>query len=204
MVYALSAILRLLHPITPFVTDALWEALPNHEGSIQTSTWPKQHGIEATDPGQVERMIALIETVRSLRTQYGLKPSLTLHVVLHDETGNQLLFSPTMQAMTEKLANLEIVDQLSGTLVTQPFAKGAMAVRQDELVDPEALKQQLIQKQAHLEDEISRARGLLENPRFVSKAPTQKVELERNKLAEYKRQHDIVCEQLDALMKGNK
>ena len=77
------------------------------------------------------------------------------------------------------------------------YAKGSMVI--EELIDPIKMKAQLTQTLNELVAEIQRAKQMLSNPRFLEKAPTQKIKEEKDKLALYQRQYDETKAKLETL-----
>src|ERR1044072_1855506 len=73
----LRGVLKMLHPLVPFVTEEIWSALPGTEGSIMVAPWPAREGVRpsAEESRAVEDLLEVIRTVRSLRSDLGLSPS---------------------------------------------------------------------------------------------------------------------------------
>ncbi|MFP5355955.1 MAG: class I tRNA ligase family protein, partial [Gemmatimonadota bacterium] len=71
--------LRLLHPIVPFVTEALWQRLPGHVGGtyIAVAAWPDVRPLPG-DPAEFERVIEGVVAIRQLRGEYGVTPGKVL------------------------------------------------------------------------------------------------------------------------------
>jgi len=85
--------------------------------------------------------------------------------------------------------------------MTRPILGGTLSIALTQLVDVEAEKIRLAKEKEKLQSEIARGEGMLNNPRFTSAAPAAKVEEEKKKLDEYKRQYELVNEQLNNLSK---
>ena len=97
--------------------------------------------------------------------------------------------------MLSSMAKVELLDPINDSLQV-PINGGTLHFIHEELVDKAALAEKLVKEKAKLEGEIQRCTSMLSNERFTSKAPAEKVAEEEAKLAEYKRQLEIVESQL--------
>ena len=195
LVSVLQVILKLVHPTMPFASEAIYESF--FDEALCVSSWPKPLGL--SDDGALEEtqtLISIISEIRGLRAEYNLKPSQALNVKLSmplDEVRRDTLL---------KMVKTSLVDALSGDVVSRAVVGGTLDIALSDLVDLESELQRLGKEKAKLESEIARGEGMLKNPRFVEAAPPQKVAAEQAKLAEYQRQYELVCEQLNKLSKS--
>ncbi|MGB7595532.1 MAG: class I tRNA ligase family protein, partial [Erysipelotrichaceae bacterium] len=191
----LTGILKMLHPFMPFVTEAIYATL--EDGALCVGTWPtaiERHDEKALD--EVDLLISLISEIRTLKTEYDLKPAAPLNIQLAREEGD---FGEVPQAILYKMVKTTIVDTIEGETVLRPITGGSFSVKMSELVDIAEEIQRLEKEIVKLDAEISRCEGMLSNERFVSKAPAEKIDEERRKLAEYRRQRELSTDKLAGL-----
>ena len=191
----LKNIVIVLHPFMPFVTEEIYQSLPNTEESINLASWPIVNPVDSSDLSQVEFMISAITQIRETRVSYDVKPSKPLEVSVLDSNNNPYEFTKMIQTMLQNMAKVTITETQKS--LTQPINGGSVCFINEELVDKEALLASLLKSQETLKKEIARAQGMLSNERFTSKAPAEKVKEEQDKLDEYIRQLNLVEEQLN-------
>lgn len=191
----LKNIVIVLHPFMPFVTEEIYQSLPNTEESINLASWPIVNPVDSSDLSQVEFMISAITQIRETRVSYDVKPSKPLEVSVLDSNNNPYEFTNMIQTMLQNMAKVTITETQKS--LTQPINGGSVCFINEELVDKEALLASLLKSQETLKKEIARAQGMLSNERFTSKAPAEKVKEEQDKLDEYIRQLNLVEEQLN-------
>ena len=198
----LMAILKLLHPFMPFVTEEIYLALPHEKDSIQLEDWPQT--IELAKENQaldkVEQLLSIIKTIREIRVEYQLKPKETLEIQLFDEKNNNILLDAQESSILEKMANITITsDSEDSEKVVRPLKVGSLHISMADLVNVEEEIANLEREKGRLEGEIKRATSMLENVNFTSKAPKEKIDAERSKLNDYQNQYDIVLNRLNTL-----
>ncbi len=192
----LKNIVIMLHPFMPFVTEEIYQSLINEQDSIMLESWPTAIDIDTEGLGQVDLLITAITGIRETRVTYDAKPSKALNVHLDITAAGVESLSPMVQTMLESMAKVSLVDVIDDSLQV-PINGGTLHFIHDELVDKAALAEKLEKEKVKLEGEIKRCTSMLSNERFTSKAPAEKVQEEQDKLAEYKRQLDIVLGQLN-------
>ena len=198
----LMAILKLLHPFMPFVTEEIYLALPHEKDSIQLEDWPQTielaKGNQALD--KVEQLLSIIKTIREIRVEYQLKPKETLEIQLFDEKNNNILLDAQESSILEKMANITITgNREDSEKVVRPLKVGSLHISMADLVNVEEEIANLEREKGRLEGEIKRATSMLENVNFTSKAPKEKIDAERSKLNDYQNQYDIVLNRLNTL-----
>ena len=188
LLYTLSAILRLLHPYMPFITEEIYSALPGCEGSIMVAKYPEVDSAldfteEATD---IDRVIAAIVAIRQRRAEMNVPPSkkAKLYIVTkYTET-----FHRTAKIL-EKLASTSevfLVDSYDGDDAVQIVTDaGRFFIPMSDVIDFEKEKARLSSELTRIAGEIERLEKKLSNEGFVAKAPAAVVEGERAKLAKY-------------------
>lgn len=192
----LKNIVIMLHPFMPFVTEEIYGSLIHEQDSIMLESWPTVIAIDTTDLEQVDLMIRTITAIRETRVTYDVKPSkpLQVHFDITQETVSSL--TPMVETMIESMSKVTLVDAFDESLQV-PINGGTLHFIHEELVDKAALAEKLLVEKKKLEAEIKRGTQMLSNERFTSKAPAEKVAEEEAKLAEYKRQLEIVEAQLN-------
>ncbi len=183
----------------PFVSEAIYQALPHEYDSINLEKWPTIiEGI--TEVVEVESLIEIIEQVRKTRVDFNLKPSLDLKGLLRDTTGTALELEAGLSTMLYKLGKLELVSSIEEETILLPLSFGTIELIKADLIDIEAEKEKLENQKLHFEKEIERAQKMLANPNFVKRAPVEKVEEERKKLENYEHQYQVVVKQLKKIV----
>jgi valyl-tRNA synthetase len=225
LLHVLETSLRLLHPFMPFVTEALWQALPTPpvpppraggtEGghSLMLARWPEVDGVflDAEAEDQMALMMELVRGFRNLRAEYNVTPGKRIPALIAaaDAAG----FLEDQRAVLCSLAKLD-ADQLTIEAALEPPDQSATVVVGDvvgylppvlseaeglaALVDLDAEKERLGKDLADVESRIARSQGLLAG-KFARKAPAHIVQRERDKLAELQAEQAKLKERLAAL-----
>ncbi len=193
---ALKAIVRLLHPFMPFVTEEIYSTLDSQPCCI--SHWPVTFDIEKVDLAQIDQLISIISTIRELRLSKGIKYATELkgQIVVDDQISD---LSDAIASVIKKMVNLSMITQLDGDTMVLPVLGATLVLSTEGLIDKAAEIEKLLGEKKRLMNEIDRGEGMLANASFVSKAPPVKVEAEKSKLAEYRRQLEIVEARLSQL-----
>ena len=188
LLYTLSAILRLLHPYMPFITEEIYSALPGCEGSIMVAEYPKADAAldfkeEALD---IERVIAAIVAIRARRAEMNIAPS--KKAKLYIVTKYTDTFTRTAKIL-EKLAStseVALVDAYEADDAIQIVTDGGrFFIPMSDVIDFEKEKIRLNSELERMLGEISRIEKKLANEGFVAKAPAAVVEGEKAKLKKY-------------------
>ena len=188
--YVLNAAMRLLHPIAPFVTEEIWQALPHDGKTIVTASWPDPEEIatDAAAAARYETLKSVVAKVRDLRAELGLAPreKLTLDV------------PPSLDADARALlavhAHAEVVDDASlASAAGDPLA--AATARAPRAVLLERARKDV----ARLDGEVERLERKLANEQFVGKASPEVVAKERAKLADYRAERSRAADAAAAL-----
>ena len=201
----LIIILKLLHPIMPFVTEEIYQTLYHKKESIMVSNWP-QYSKEldfSEEEEQIEEIKEVIVGIRNIRTNMNVHPSKKSKLIIVTKTMKNVI--ETDKAMIQKLgyANEIIVQeekknipQNAMSIVTKHME---VFIPFEDLVEIEAEKQRLTDEIKRLEAEVERAEKMLANPGFVNKAPEKKVQEEKEKLAKYQTMLVATKERLEKL-----
>ena len=196
LVYVLRAILKLLHPFAPFVTEDIYQMF--NEGSITVSQWPMakaEYNFE--DSLDIEQIYDIITAVRNTRAVKNVSISKAITLVLQVKDAKLKEFIENNTHYLQRFTNYE---KLNVTTNDYDTAKCQVTVLNnvnviiplDTLVNLEEEKAKLLQEKQKMENEIKRCTNMLSNPSFVSKAPAFKVEEEKRKLNEYQEKLDKI------------
>ena len=183
--------LKMLHPIMPFVTEEIYTKLYNNDETIMTSAWPKfreDFNFEAEE-NEIEMLKSIIGEVRNIRNNMNVHPAKKAKLIFVTEKYNDLINSSS--AFLQKLAfGDEIVvqankDNIPSNAISIMQQDLELYIPFEDLVDIAAEKERLENEKTKLEAEVERAKKMLSNPGFVSKAPESKINEEKEKLAKY-------------------
>jgi valyl-tRNA synthetase len=193
----LRDLLKLFHPVIPFVTEELWSNLADGPDMLISSPWPSVPPVEA--PPSVRSLQELVTGARSFRTQHQIPRSTEVPlVVVADEAIspwwlNQLAelggCAPTAGTRPDTVAGYS---RLSG-LGVEAFIPLA------GIIDIEAERPRIAKVIAGLEASIAKSRGKLDNPNFRDKAPAEVIEQEAARLADFEAELTKQQRQLDEL-----
>ena len=201
--------LKLLHPYMPFITEEIFCSMQDEEESIMVSDWPvfKEELDFKAEENEVEVIKTAVRNIRNLRADMNVPPSkkATVYVVSEKEDirgifENSRVFFATLGYASEVIVQADktgIADDAVSTVIPDaviyiPFV---------ELVDVEKEIARLEKEAKRLAGEIKRANGMLNNEKFISKAPAAKVEEEKKKLEKYTAMAAQVDERLAQLKK---
>lgn len=208
LVRVLDVTLRLLHPITPFITETVWQKLPRRmddSPSIMVAAWPDAdpRWNDRAAEAQVAALQEVIHSVRNLRAEYGIQPGTRVSLRVRDEQGTLL---PLLQRSERSLADLGRIDAVSELTGDRGIGASAVMKSGAELFLPLEGVIDLERERARLREEIARvtnlaegARKRLSNENFTARAPAEVVEREREKLASVEEQRAKLERTLEGL-----
>ena len=207
LVYVLNAIVRLLHPFMPFVTEEIYQSIPHLEESICIAKWPEVNNYFVNDKinGQFQYLFDIIKGIRNIRAQYVIKNSIEIaySIQTKDEQLSELL--EDIALYVSKLCNARCIGynvETSSHVATEMIKGGhALIVELGDYIDLNAEKKKLEDELKKLEGEIKRCQGMLSNPNFTSKAPPEKVKAEEAKMADYQSKYNAVQAKLEEMEK---
>ena len=204
LVYVMNGALKLLHPFMPFITEEIYQALPNNEGSIMVSAWPEyteELDFEKEEKS-LDRIFALAKEIRALRAQLGAHPTNKTHLIIETPHGDD--FQQGL-VFVEKFAfskETQIVEKFEGDakLYSQIVVEGARAfIPTGDLVDKDKETARLNKELAAVEKDIQIISGKLNNQGFMAKAPQAVVDQEKAKLENAMSKKEKILESLAAL-----
>jgi valyl-tRNA synthetase len=187
MDYVLSAIVRLLHPFMPHITEELWSLLGLGEGSIQFATLPKKFALKDVDLERRKLVAAIYETVqagRNLRAQARIpsnqKAKFALRPKQSDVEGEQETIARLLNA-SELIVDPKFQSGAGTSIATTALGEILLVVD----VDLSAERERLDKEIAKVESDLRVAEGKLNNKSFVDRAPRDVVELNRQRQKNY-------------------
>ncbi|MCU0661529.1 MAG: valine--tRNA ligase [Myxococcota bacterium] len=205
--YGLDVSLRLLHPLMPFLTEVLWQKLPQAPGappSIMIAPYPTEADgrYDAASTSDALRMMEVITAVRTMRAEYDLPPSAKVHVCLHTDEAQLRDVVEANARLVHRLCRLESLD-IVATSQARPKGSATAVVKGGEICLPLKGLVDIVAERARLEKELGKlgkyidsAQKKLSNPGFLSKAPPSVVESEQSKVASAKDQSAKIEEAL--------
>ena len=185
----LETILRLAHPIMPFITEEIWQTIGPMSGktgaSIMLEAYPQAQASKIDDAaeGWVSLLKQAVDACRSLRGEMSISPAARVPLIAVGDAAQLALYAPYLKALA-KLEDVTIVDELpeadAPVMIVEEF-KLMLKVE----IDLAAEKERLSKEVARLEGEISKANAKLGNESFVARAPAAVVEQEQARVAEF-------------------
>ncbi|MFX1762457.1 valine--tRNA ligase [Paraburkholderia sp. A1RI-2L] len=197
----LETVLRLAHPVIPFITEALWQkvapltdAYPagaaEGEASIMMQRYPlaEPKKIDEAAEQWAADLKAVIDACRNLRGEMGLSPATKVPLLVTGNAERLASFAPYAQALA-KLSEVQIIAD-EATLDAASAGAPVAIVGTDKLVlkveiDVAAERERLSKEIARLTNEVTKCNAKLGNDSFVAKAPPAVVEQEQKRLAEF-------------------
>jgi valyl-tRNA synthetase len=185
----LETVLRLAHPLVPFITEELWQTVAPLAGrkdtdSIMLASYPQADlgRIDAASEAKIAELKAIVGTCRNLRSEMGISPAQRMPLVTAGDAATLGVYAPYLAGLA-RLSGVEIVDEI-GTDELAPVAiAGSFKVMLRVEIDIAAERERVAKEIARLEGEVAKADGKLGNASFVERAPAAVVQQERERLA---------------------
>lgn len=199
LVFTLKAILKMLHPFMPFVSEEIYAHLSD-DISISISEYPTSFLTSPVDVSRVDRLTSLISALRELRLSQSIKKANELNIQLQDDQGRPYALSEMEADILVKMVNAKEGDINPQGALTLPILSASVIVSMHEHMDVSEQVSKLEGLKAQLEKEMARSKAMLSNESFLAKAQPSKVEAEKAKASEYERQYETILAQLTALL----
>jgi len=196
LIRTLEAVLRLLHPIAPFITAELWETVAPVAGRhdapslAQAQIRPaRPERIDAAADAWVAKVQALVDACRSLRGEMGLSPAERVPLYTMGDTAFVQQAAPILKTLA-KLAEVKVFEDDAAFAAASAMApvavQGDVRLALHVAIDVAAERARLGKEAARIEGEITKAEGKLGNESFVARAPEAVVAQERQRLADFR------------------
>ena len=194
LIRTLETILRLVHPITPFISEELWQKVAPVAGragpSVSIAAYPVSQPERMDEPAEahVAKLKSLVDACRNLRGEMSVSPATKLPLYVLGDSEFMKAAGPVLQALA-KLNEVKVFDNEAEW--TKASAAAPVAVVGEARlclfmeVDVAAEKIRLSKEVARLEGEIGKANGKLSNEAFVAKAPPAVIDQERKRVADF-------------------
>ena len=194
LIRTLETILRLVHPITPFISEELWQKVAPVAGragpSVSIAAYPVSQPERIDEPAEahVVKLKTLVDACRNLRGEMNVSPATKLPLYVLGDSEFMKAAGPVLQALA-KLNEVKVFDSEADW--TKAAAAAPVAVVGEARlclfmeVDVAAEKIRLSKEVARLEGEIGKANGKLSNEAFVAKAPPAVIDQERKRVADF-------------------
>lgn len=204
LLYVLKSILIMLHPIIPFVTEKIYQQLPDKKISIMQETFPKIVSIKKlnADHLNVNEIIETIKIIRNIRAENKISEKQKIRICLR----NYADFYIAGKEIISKLCNASTVefdisqDALNDYIFYQtPTVQ--IYIKSDEEISADEQLKKLNEQFIKNEQEINRSQTLLSNPNFLEKAPSGLVEKEKEKLNKFIELKNNLQNSINALKK---
>jgi len=185
--WSLQQILKLLHPVMPFITEELWEQY-GEGGSLMLTAWPSLTLRDEKAESEIDWLVRLISEIRTVRAEMNVPPSAKLSLKVKDQSALTEQRLSLYQPIIQTLARLDSIE--TGV---ESGGKGAVQLVVDEatlflpladIIDLAAERARLEKEIGKLDAEIAKLDGKLNNEAFISKAKPEVVEEQRERRAE--------------------
>ena len=188
--YVLTTSLKLLHPFCPFITEEIFDTLTDSQSPLMKQEWPvyREDFNFSEDESEIEAIKEAVRAIRNVRTEMNVAPSRKAQnfvVTTNDRVRKTFEHSKVFFATLASASDVVIQEDKSGIAddaVSVAIPDATIYIPFADLVDIEKEKERLLKEKEKWEAEIKRSNGMLNNERFISKAPAAKVQEEREKL----------------------
>jgi valyl-tRNA synthetase len=191
LVRVLEAVLRLAHPLLPFITEELWQTVApiagrkTHE-SIMLAAYPRADlaRLDAASEARIERLKALTYACRNLRGEMNVSPAQRMPLLVAGGGAEIAEFAPILQTLA-KLSEVQIVDDMPADALAPVAVVGETRLMLKMEIDLAAERERLAREIDKLEKQIATARSKLDNDSFVARAPAAVVAQEKQRMADF-------------------
>jgi valyl-tRNA synthetase len=205
LLHVLETLLRLLHPLIPFVTEELWRSVAPKLGidgeTISLRPYPQAFhfgNADVTAEADVEWLKAMVSALRRIRSELGVSPAKQVVLLLQGGTANDAVRVERFASQLKFLNRIERIDTVAGE--PPPAATGIVGdlklfVPLEGLVDLDAERTRLDKELKRVEGELAKSKGKLASETFVQNAPAAVVEQERQRLLDWSAQREALATQ---------
>jgi len=205
LLYVLDALLRLLHPLIPFVTEELWQAVAprlGKSGNIMTQPYPRAGDLEtavyAQAAADIEWLKAMVLALRRIRSELAVSPAKQATLLVRGAGADDATRLVRFDSQLRFLCRIERVETLAG----EPPASASARVGELDLfvplaglVDLDAERARIDRELKRIGAELAKSQAKLESETFVQNAPVAVVDQERQRLGDWGAQRDALAAQ---------
>jgi valyl-tRNA synthetase len=202
LVNVLEQLMRLLHPVMPYVTETIWQRVApltdcvvNESSSVMVQAFPQlpKTGIDHTVLDDVEWLKKVIVGIRNIRGEMDISPNKPLPVMLRNASEHDQQRVTAMHLYLTKIAKLDSIKTLTANQDAPASASAIVGemevlIPMAGLIDKQAELARIHKSMERIENDVKRTQGKLHNDNFVSKAPAAVIEKEQQKLADASQQ----------------
>jgi valyl-tRNA synthetase len=210
LIEVLETLLRLLHPLIPFITEEIWRELAPRariDGeTIMLQPFPqsKEAWQDSEAESEMNWVMQFILGIRQIRGEMDISPRKPLPVLLQNASDNDRDLAVRHEELLAKVGRTESVRLLSADQEPPPSATALLGemrvlVPLEGIIDIEAERARLTKKQTGLRTDLGKSRGKLDKPDFVNNAPAEVVTKEKERARELEGQISKLQEQLEKL-----
>ena len=209
LIWILDQILRLLHPIMPFVTEKLWLSMPHEGKSIMVAKYPTPHSEFVNDQARRDMafLIEIIKAVRNIRMEVNAPLSSPIDIMIQlEDSNNERILTENEEYVKNFLhpKNLTIATDVTAPKLakTAVIAGAQIFVPLADLVNIDDEIKRMTKEEKDLQAEVERSTKKLNNQGFVAHAPEAVINKEKAKKADYENQLQNVQERIQELKKS--
>ncbi len=205
LIEVMDKMLRLLHPYMPFITEEIWQKLPHNDASIMVTSYPQMNEawIDTQAEANMQQLMELITAIRNLRKTVNIPPDTQLAVRIRTNKESENMF----EAGKEYIAKLAKMEQVQvGTMLEKPEKSGIILgttyeayVQLEGHIDFDVERARLEKELMKVEADFKRLQGKLSNENFVTNAPENIVQGEREKFAQIEVLRETLIKNIEAL-----
>jgi valyl-tRNA synthetase len=188
--HVLGVILRLLHPVMPYVTEELWDEFGyGAPCSLIRAAWPEAVSVPDAEAarGELDWVVRLVTEVRTVRSEMGVPPSVAMPVWLNDAVQETLARAERWQDAIRRLARVSELGPLTGTVpqgaAQSVLDEATLVLPLAGVIDLDAERARLARDVGRAEEEVDKLVRKLDNADFVNRAKPEVVEENRERLA---------------------
>lgn len=207
---ALEIILRLLHPLMPFITEEIWLEVGKRVGAtgdtIMTQPFPQTNDDWQDDDAETELqwVMQFILGIRQIRGEMDIPPGKPLPVLLQEASANDRELALRHQNILQRVGRVESITPLEQgdaepASATALLGDMRLLVPMAGLIDIDAERARLKKLEQRVLVDLKRSRGKIDNEKFVNNAPAAVVTQERKRITEFEKQLEQLAEQIEKL-----
>lgn len=188
LLVVMETILKLIHPITPFVTEEIWSVLPGERHILATSAFPelRDHWRDAAAEEQMKLLMGVITGIRNIRSEAEVHPSAKIEAtIICPDAGKRSLINEFAGAISDmtRLQTISVVEMAvkPEDAATYIFQDIEVFVPMKGLIDVAAELAKFAKERGKLEAKLAQIEGKLNNQKFLSQAPVEIVNKEKEK-----------------------
>ncbi len=204
LIYILENILKMLHPIIPFVTENIYLNLPKHENTIMFAEFPEYNkALTFTSDAKVmQEIFDIIKKIRNVRNEMNVPENVRVNIILEPlKNKNKIAESADI---IKKLAGGKEITILKENesvencvVIVNRICKAHLPLK--ELSDPEKELKRLEGELQKVESELIRANKMLSNPGFINKAPKNLIDAEKQKIVKYEEMKNNILNSIEKI-----